>query len=122
MFLANENFPMPSIKLLRNTGFKVKSIQEEYPGIADAVVMDIACEMHLIILTFDRDYGELIFKHRRNNPPSVIYFREKGANPLFAGFLLLKLLNDSNISIQNSFTVVEENNVRQRFYLGDNRN
>ena len=29
MFLANENFPRPSIKLLRDSGFEVKSIQEE---------------------------------------------------------------------------------------------
>ncbi len=118
MFLANENFPRPSIKLLRDNGFIVKSIQEEFPGISDDLVMHIACEMDLIILTFDSDYGELIFKHKRTNPPSVIYFREKGANPLFAGSLLFKLLCDSNISILNSFAVIEEKNIRQRFYIG----
>ena len=87
MFLANENFPRPSIMLLRDKGFDVKSIQEEYPGIADDIVMNIASEMELIILTFDSDYGEIIFKHKRNNPPSVIYFRDKGSDPLFAGRL-----------------------------------
>jgi hypothetical protein len=35
MFLANENFPRPSIILLRNRGFNVKSVQEEFPGIPD---------------------------------------------------------------------------------------
>ncbi len=52
MFLANENFPRPSIKLLREKGFEIKSIQEEFPGIPDEIVMDIASEMNLIILTF----------------------------------------------------------------------
>lgn len=116
MFLANENFPRPSIKLLREKGFIVKSIQEEDPGIPDEKVMDIATELNLIILTFDSDYGEIIFRHSRDNPPTVIYFREKGADPLFAGRLLLTLLSNSSISILGSFMVVEEKNIRQRFY------
>jgi hypothetical protein len=65
--------------------------------------MDMASELNFIILTFDSDYGEIIFKHKRDNPPTVIYFREKGADPLFAGRMLLKLLSDSSISIQGSF-------------------
>lgn len=116
MFLANENFPRPSIKLLRENGFEIKSIQEEFPGISDEMVMDIASNLDLIILTFDRDYGEIIFKHKRNNPPTVIYFREKGSDPLFAGNLLLTLLSNSKIKLNNSFTVIEVNNMRQRFY------
>jgi predicted nuclease of predicted toxin-antitoxin system len=116
MFLANENFPRPSLILLRDNGFEVKSIQEESPGISDEVVMKIASEMNLIILTFDSDYGELIFKHSKDNPPAVVYFREKGPDPLFAGKLLLNLLSKDDISISNSFTVVEEKNIRQRFY------
>lgn len=76
----------------------------------------MACETNLIILTFDSDYGELIFKHAQNNPPAVIYFRDKGADPLFAGRLLLALLSNAAITFTNSFTVVEEKNIRQRFY------
>lgn len=60
MFLANENFPRPSIKLLRGKGIFVKSIQEEFPGVPDKEVMDLANELNLIILTFDSDYGEII--------------------------------------------------------------
>lgn len=116
MFLANENFPKPSITLLRDNGFEVKSIQEEFQGIEDSVVMSMASEKNLIILTFDSDYGELIFKHSKNNPPAVVYFRDKGADPLFAGHLLLNLLSNSDITITNSFTVIEEKNIRQRFY------
>jgi predicted nuclease of predicted toxin-antitoxin system len=116
MFLANENFPKPSITLLRNNGIEIKSIQEEFPGISDEVVMNIATEANLIILTFDSDYGELIFKYSKMNPPSIVYFREKGLDPLFAGNLLLKILSNSNLSLLNAFTVAEEKNIRQRFY------
>ena len=116
MFLANENFPRPGITLLRNNKFKIKSIQEEFPGISDEEVIDIATKENLIILTFDSDYGELIFKHAKENPPSVIYFRDKGNSPEFAGKFLIDLLSNPDINIVNAFTVVEEKNIRQRFY------
>ena len=116
MFLANENFPRPSTILLRAYGYNVKSIQEEFAGITDAEVMKIAIELNLIILTFDSDYGELIFKYAKQSPPSVIYFREKGNSPEFAATSLISLLSKSKIKFFNSFTVVEQNNIRQRFY------
>lgn len=116
MFLANENFPKPSVTLLRDNGFSIKSIQEEFPGISDEEVIKLAIKHNLIILTFDSDYGELIFKHSKDNPPSVVYFREKGQDPFSAARLLLDLLSKSGISITEAFTVVEEKNIRQRFY------
>jgi predicted nuclease of predicted toxin-antitoxin system len=84
MFLANENFPRPSTQLLRANGFSVKSIQEECSGISDEAVIEMAVASNLIILTFDSDYGELIFKYAKTNPPSVVFFREKGQHPEFA--------------------------------------
>ena len=86
------------------------------PGVSDETVLKKALDENLIILTFDKDYGELSFKYAQPNPPSIIYFREKGTNPLFAGQLLLKLLQNEQINVANAFTVIDERNVRQRFY------
>ncbi len=116
MFLANENFPKPSIDILRNKGFLVTSIQEQMPGISDKDVIEIAVKENLIILTFDKDYGEIIFKHAAKSPPAVIFFREKGSSPQFAATILLSIINSQNIQFQNSFTVIERQNIRQRFY------
>jgi predicted nuclease of predicted toxin-antitoxin system len=116
MFLANENFPKPSITLLREKGFHVVSIQEKSAGISDEAVLKEAIDQDLIILTFDRDYGELIFRYAQTNPPGVIYFRHKGSDPLFAGQLMIKLLEEKQLSFQKTFTVIEEKNIRQRFY------
>jgi predicted nuclease of predicted toxin-antitoxin system len=116
MFLANENFPRPSIIILREKKFNVKSIQEDSPGIADHEVIKIATELNLIILTFDRDYGEMIFKYSKDNPPAVVFFREKGNVPEFAALSLINLLTNSDIKLSNTFTVIEANNIRQRFY------
>lgn len=116
MFLANENFPRPSAILLRENGYVVKSIQEDYTGINDAAVIKMAQEENLIILTFDKDYGELIFKYGKDNPPSVVFFREKGNHPAFAASSLLSLLLSKKVVLIGAFTVIESDNVRQRFY------
>jgi len=82
-FLANENFPFPSIKILREKGFEVISISETLSGISDEEILRKASLENLIILTFDRDYGELIFKYQKENLPAVVYFRTKGQKLTF---------------------------------------
>lgn len=116
MFLANENFPRPGIFILREKGFPVKSIQEDSPGIPDDEVIKIALSLDLIILTFDRDYGELIFRYAKENPPAVVFFREKGNVPGFAALSLINLLENSKLKLQGAFTVIENKSIRQRFY------
>ena len=115
-FLANENFPFPSIKILREAGFQIKSILETNQGISDQEIIQIAVKENYIILTFDKDYGEIIFKYGENNPPAVIFFRHKGDKPESAGIILRNLLTDSHLQVTNKFTVVENGNIRQRSY------
>jgi len=116
MFLANENFPRPSILFLREQGYEIVSIQDSHQGIPDTEVINIAIGRSLVILTFDKDYGELIFRYALHNPPSVIFFRTKGKDPKFVGQVLHRLLISGEIEILNAFTVIDESNIRQRFY------
>jgi predicted nuclease of predicted toxin-antitoxin system len=113
-FLANENFPFPSIKILREKGFDVVSISEESSGISDEEVLQKAAQENPVILTFDRDYGELIFKYLKDNPPAVVYFRTKGQTPQEAGKLLIEKIEVEMILLEGFFTVIEATGVRQR--------
>ncbi len=113
-FLANENFPLPSVLGIRKGGFIVKSIAEENPGISDEAVLDLAIEDSLIILTFDRDYGELLFKYKKDPPPAVVYFRSKGINPDEAGQRLLDIIQSQKLVLEGFFTVIEDSGIRQR--------
>jgi predicted nuclease of predicted toxin-antitoxin system len=115
-FLANENFPYPSIQFLRTAGVIIESISEVSPGISDFDVMKRAEQENATILTFDKDYGEIIFRHNIINPPAVIYFRFKGRDPEFAGIFLLKVIREHTYQIENCFTVIEASGVRQRTY------
>ena len=113
-FLANENFLYPSIKVLRENGLEIFSIGEESSGISDIEVLKRAVSEELIILTFDRDYGELLFKYHLEAPPAIVYFRNKGLDPKDAARFLLDILQKSEIEIQNMFTVISEDGIRQR--------
>lgn len=73
-FLTNENSPRHSIKLLRNAGYDVASVIEDTPGAKDHDVLKRAHAENRIVLTFDRDYGELIYKHKLLIPDGVVYF------------------------------------------------
>ncbi len=73
--LANENIPLVSVRILRETGHDVVSITERSPGILDEAVMEIGHTEQRIIITFDRDYGELVFRRRLPAPAGVLYLR-----------------------------------------------
>jgi predicted nuclease of predicted toxin-antitoxin system len=115
-FLADENFPYPSIKILREAGYTVESIFDSSRGIADIEIIHKAQSTGAIILTFDKDYGEIIFRHSIVQPPPVIFFRFKGKDPGFVGTTLLKLIESQIYQLDNCFTVIESDNIRQRKY------
>ncbi len=98
-FLANENFPVTSSRLLKNACFDIVHIGIEYVGITDREVMRLAIEEERIILTFDRDYGELIFKHAYLPPKGVVYFRIKNYTPEIPGLLLEEICNRRPIDL-----------------------
>ena len=110
-FLANENFPWPSVIFLREKEWEVISIAEKYQGISDQEVMSIAAENDLTILTHDSDYGELIFKHGLKPRAGVIFFRLFEFEPLDPGKILLELL-DTPRSFSNHLTFIDKDSIR----------
>ena len=114
-FLANENFPIPSMKLLRERGFDITHVAENCPSEKDRVIMSMAREQGRIIITFDRDYGELVFKYHLPSPAGVIYLRFNPMYPTEAGEVIINLLGLSVISFSGKFTVVSsDSHIRQR--------
>jgi predicted nuclease of predicted toxin-antitoxin system len=114
--LANENFPKASVLKLRNLGYDIKSIGEDNPSISDKLVMEIAAAEQRIILTFDRDYGELIYKQKYKPDQGVIYLRLEKYNPEEPAQHVHELLSVSKIDTARSLTVYDGTNVRQRKY------
>ncbi len=117
-FLANENFPTFSVRLLRNAGHGVASVIEESPGGKDRDILKRAHEESRIILTFDRDYGELIYRHKIFIPAGLVYFRFNPVTPEEPAEILLNIIEKSSLPILGKFTVVERGRIRQRTLSG----
>ncbi|MFB6263973.1 MAG: DUF5615 family PIN-like protein [Bradymonadaceae bacterium] len=84
------------------------------PGSTDHEVLSRAVDDDRLVLTFDRDYGELIFGRGLPSPPGAVYFRFTPETPSEPGELTLELIGESEISLRGLFTVVRRRSVRQR--------
>jgi predicted nuclease of predicted toxin-antitoxin system len=63
-FLADENVSHLVIERLRRRGFEVLSIGETQSGAADEKVLESANAEDCILVTEDRDFGELVIRQR----------------------------------------------------------
>jgi predicted nuclease of predicted toxin-antitoxin system len=80
-WLLNENFPQPAVKRLRASGWDVLAVAESAVSAADPTVMALAREQGRWLVTFDRDYGELVFRQQFAPPPLVLLLRVRSYQP-----------------------------------------
>jgi predicted nuclease of predicted toxin-antitoxin system len=73
-FLADESCDFAVVRSLRAAGHDVIAVASAQPGAADAVVIDLAVRERRVLLTEDRDFGQLVYS---TGLPSagVIYMR-----------------------------------------------
>lgn len=80
---------LASARLLRKAGLDLISILEDSPGISDQEIMVRANREGRIIVIFDRDYGELIYRQHLPAPIGVLYLRFNPLTPEEPGELSL---------------------------------
>jgi predicted nuclease of predicted toxin-antitoxin system len=112
--LADENVPLESVQLLRADGHDVVAAAEGAAGAADDVLLEMAADQRRIILTFDRDFGALIYRRRRSLPDGVVYLRLVPATPTEPALLVRALLDRRDLTLHGRFTVVDRELIRQR--------
>lgn len=111
--LADENFPSASIDQLNSAGLDTLSILQRYPGISDKDVILLANRESRLILTFDRDFGQLIFKEGIVPENGVLYFRLQNFKSTTPARLVIEILNNKQLDFERSIIVIEENFIRQ---------
>ena len=112
--IANENVPLSSVQLLREAGHDVLAVIEGMPGASDQEVLRKAAEEGRVLLTFDRDYGRLIYRERSLCPLGVVYFRFIPATPEEPAERFQSLIAVQGLRLTGRFTVVERGRARQR--------
>ncbi len=78
--LADENIPSLVIRQLRDQGFDIVAIAETSPMIKDTEVISLAVKLDRIILTADKDFGELVFR-QSFHVPGIILLRLGSLTP-----------------------------------------
>lgn len=112
--LADEDSPWPSVQVLRDAGYDVSTASPIARGAPDADVLARARAESRVLLTFDRDYGELIFRFGRPAPVGIVYFRTDPALTTLPAAILIGLLAGQEINLVGMFTTVEPERIRQR--------
>jgi len=115
-FLAIENVPIASVNYLKSKGFDVTSIGVDDPGITDEHVMNLAMQQDRTIITYDSDYGELIFKHGFKPKAGVIFIRQQPTEPFETAKVIDRITSNSNLTFERTLTVIDSNSLRQKKY------
>lgn len=112
-FLADENIPLQVCESLRKDGFDIKHIATLDSGAEDRKIISLAEKESRIILTFDKDFGELVFRQKAKVTGIILLrFPPKSLN--FILQKLISLLKMKELKIEGSFLVVEEERIRVR--------
>ena len=73
--LADENVHAVVIARLRGKGYEVEAISETAPGLPDHAILARDDIGELALITYDRDFGDLIFNRQHPAPAILIYSR-----------------------------------------------
>lgn len=111
--IFNENFPAPASRRLREQGVDVLSVQEELPGASDEAILAKACETGRWLVTYDRDYGELVYSRQSPSPPAILYIRQEPYPADRAAAWILALLDDP-AQADGYLVVIGEHVIRRR--------
>lgn len=111
--LADENIEREFIEALREAGFDIVSVRESYIGVADDEILQIAEKESTVILTYDTDFGELIFRYSLKSR-GVILLRLSGLSLTEKIDKTILAIREHEAELENTFTVVSEKLVRIR--------
>jgi len=112
-FLADENFPGDAVLALTAAGHDVAWVRVDGPGSPDTDVLRRAVEEGRVLLTFDKDFGELAWRAGLPAHCGIVLFRLPMSLPDDAGRVIGAIL-DARSDWQGQFSVVEPGRVRMR--------
>ena len=114
---ADENVDQPIIARLRADGHLVVAVAELSPSISDEEVLRQANERQALLVTGDKDFGELMFKRGHAAPRSVLFLRTIPSSSqemfnVFDGLLTGQVAGD----VMGYFVVWTRDGTRKRLF------
>jgi predicted nuclease of predicted toxin-antitoxin system len=111
--LANENFPGDAVEALRALGHDVAWIRTDAPGSTDIDVMARASRDDRILVTLDKDFGELAFRNQLETCSGIVLLRVFPPIPARVTALATQVF-ESGRDFSRLFVVAEVGRIRER--------
>ena len=110
--LADEGIEKPVVLRLRAEGYQVKYIAEIAQGAADTDVLALSNQEEAILITADKDFGDLVF-YRRYKSLGVILVRLSDELPSSEkANIIVDAINTHHKELFGAFTVITSNKIR----------
>lgn len=110
-FIADEGIDSQIVKAMRGVGHDVLYVAEYAPGITDNVVLESTNEEGRILITRDKDFGELVFRNKMVHSGIILNRLYELASEEKAR-IVLKVIEEFNENLIGAFTVIQPNKVR----------
>ncbi len=110
-FLADESCDFAAVRALRTAGFDVLSVAEASAGAEDERVIAVALDEGRILLTEDKDFGQLVFAAGRKTL-GVVLIRFPTSARSALGARLLELVRKHADRLTGSFVVLQPERIR----------
>ena len=112
-FVADESVDFPIVERLRQDGHSVWAVVEMDSGISDDLVLDHANRQNAVLLTADKDFGELVFRLKRLNF-GVVLVRLAGLPPRRKAEIVARAVEEKGEELKDAFSVITANTLRVR--------
>lgn len=110
-FLADESCDFTIVRALRRAGHDVLAVSEISPRAEDSEVLHLAFRYERILLTEDKDFGQLVFAHSKD-ARGVIFLRYPLATRQRISRELVKLITQRGERLAGRFVVVQPGRIR----------
>ena len=111
-FLADESCDFAVVRAQRGAGYDVLAVAELFPRAEDVQVIQRAIHEDRILITEDKDFGQLFFAHRGKKPRGVVLLRYPSQARGKLSEDIVRLVRRHGRKLRGCFVVIEPGRVR----------
>jgi predicted nuclease of predicted toxin-antitoxin system len=111
--VADEGIDRQVVERLRHESHEVIYVAELAPGINDDGVLQLANERDALLLTADKDFGELVFRLNRA-AGGIVLMRLEGLSANAKSSIVANAIREYGVQLYGCFTVITSGAIRIR--------
>ena len=111
MIIFDENVERYWINLIQSLGYPSISIAEKFPGISDRKVVEIVKSYEGLLITEDKDFGELTYRLKLDHK-GILLIRLSQLPRIERIELVVQVIENHFNELYNNFSVIDKRGLR----------